>query len=230
MKKIYVFLLFVFLFGFVAMDKASGQSCDKCLPNSACIPLTFDLPGCDSVKVTLCVRCGVTNPSIYWRGVTYENICPGYENEIKQYVENWIRENTLEICGNRPCQEPPPFQVYFSKPLCGDVFWDGSRYHIYDAGVNCQNYCLDERAWCWCNCVPGECWDDECERRGGTPYFNYFHIRYSETNPGACDFVPYGYHPATPTNLKFEGGAWTEPLRCVRIYWSWSPPSQECND
>ncbi|MCX7909897.1 MAG: hypothetical protein N2560_10350, partial [Ignavibacteria bacterium] len=84
--------------------------------------------------------------------------------------------------------------------------------------------------WCWCNCIPGQCWDEECARRGGAPYFKYNHIRYLETNPGACDFVPYGYHPNAPDDLKFNR-PWMEPLRCVRIYWDWGPPpSQNCSD
>jgi len=230
MKKIYVVLLMSLLLGFVAGSKAKGQDCSKCPPNTVCIPLTFDVGSCDNVRITLCVRCGVSNPSIYVFAVTFENVCPGYEDQILAYLNNWVKDNILLICGSRPCQEEPPFKVYFHKPLCGDVFWDGYRLQIYDAGAGCQNYCLDEREWCYCNCVPGECYDQDCNDVN-LGHFRYNHIRYEETNPAACNFFPYGNCDGADEKWKCnDGDPWKETLHCVRILWDYRNCDSECSD
>jgi len=235
MRRIYLVLLLTIFLGFVAGNKASGQSCDKCPPYHICIPLNFSLPGCDNIMVTLCVRCGVAAPNILWLGVQYDNVCPGYEEQIEQYVNDFIRNNTAAICGAVPCHEQT-LTVYFQRPLCGDVYWDGNRYHISAGAANCNNWCLDERAWCWCNCVPGECWDEEKCGDEAQPFFDYRHIQYSQTNPGACEFFRYGYgecveglDPEYPFRFA-SGRPWNEPLRCVQIIWDFDDCSPECSD
>ncbi len=187
MKRYIVLFNLLILFGFVVGNRASGAECEKCPQWTACYVLTFDLPGCEGVEVTLCFRCGVTNPTIYYLGVSFENVCPGYEEEIDQYVQDWISDNTLVLCGNSPCHINPPMTVEYWKPLCGDVYWNGSRYSKM-INPDCENYCRDIHEWCWCNCVPGECWEEpECPQ----PHFRYYHLRYEETNPGACELVIY---------------------------------------
>jgi hypothetical protein len=187
MKKIYVVLLMSLLLGFVAGSKAKGQQgCNVCPQPNLCYILAFDLPECSGIRAVICYTCAVTHLEAYFE-IYLENVCPGMEDEAYEYARNWVLNNYSLLCGSTPCHIDHAI-LTFTRPICGRVEVVNGRYYIYKGEGDCYRQCFEEWDWCWCNCVPGECWDDQCQKG---PHMKWRLISFRVDGSGNCDRNPY---------------------------------------
>ncbi|QLH53166.1 MAG: hypothetical protein CH6_0869 [Candidatus Kapaibacterium sp.] len=207
MKK-YIFLLVAtIILGLVAGNKASGQvGCEVCvspLPGS-CYELTFSIPGCcDSLTAVFCYECGVTRPSItlYVAEISY---CPQCEDAAWDFVHQWALDNIDKLCGSWPCNTPPPFEVYYTVPVCAEVQWNGAtgRVTVRAHPGSCDKRCTEKYEW--------------CRDYSTTPPTTQRRLveRYPSGN-GTCEYFPYGNAPGTPPEYQYDPNInWR--LECVR--------------
>lgn len=198
MNKIYFLLIFAIIFGFVWNNKSSGQ-CDECQQPNLCYILTFDLPDCPSVQAVICYTCAVTHLEAYFE-IHIRNVCPGLESDAYEYARDWVLNNYATLCGSTPCHVEHA-RLTFARPICGRVEYINGRINIYKGEGNCYKQCIEVWDWCWCNCVPGECWDDKCPN----PHTKWEPISFRFDGNGTCDEIDYH---------KKEG-----LYSCVKIIW-----------
>jgi len=198
MKKIYFVLLLTIFLGFVAGNKASGQpGCENCIAPWSCttFTLTINCNGVDfPVEFTVCYFCWVDQPRVDAEITRVDGIPIGSNcyYAALQAAENWILEHGIELCGTVPCQqEIKRFRIYF--PVCANVILLNYPQYMILINSQCDSKCYNEYEWCWCNCVPGECWYDKCKREGpGYPKVHFSCVyNYRPPNPPCYDyFIP----------------------------------------
>ncbi len=139
MKKIYVFLLFVFLLGFVGLDKASGQ-CEYCQYPSRCNFVNYTIE-CNGqtfpIQAVICYNCD-NNRAVYAQVLEIS-----YPAEFEWYYLNnpqcsdavwdslWtnIRRKSFELCGYVAC--PNTVTIYRTFPICGEFIYEGPPGHEF---------------------------------------------------------------------------------------------------
>lgn len=174
-------MIALLLFSFVVGNKASAQpGCEVCIAPSLCYILTFDLPNCPGNRAVFCYQCGVTAPWIHV-DITELTTCPGYEDQAWDYVYQWVRDNIDELCISKSCDDPPPMEVYITRPICAEVKCEGTpRRLTYKAHPGtCDRRCYSKYLW--------------CRDYSSNPPTTYFEA--TECYPvgnGTCNFPPYG--------------------------------------
>ncbi|MEJ5287624.1 MAG: hypothetical protein WHV60_10485 [Bacteroidota bacterium] len=184
MKKYIILLVATIILGFVTGNKASGQ-CEVCQQPNLCYVLTFDLPDCPSIQAVICYTCAVTHLQAYFQ-IYLRNVCLGMEDEAYNYARNWVLNNYAMLCGSTPC-EVESAKLTFTRPICGRVEYVNGRINIYKGNWDCYKQCIEEWEWCWCNCVPGQCWDDKCPN----PHVHWAPISFTIEGNGNCKPLPY---------------------------------------
>ncbi|MFN3781377.1 MAG: hypothetical protein ACK4SO_04300, partial [Candidatus Kapaibacteriota bacterium] len=172
------------LFGFVGREKASGQ-CEYCQQPNLCYVLTFDLPDCPGIQAVICYTCAVTHLEAYF-DIHLRNVCHGLESEAYDYARDWVLNNYAMLCGSTPCNEEHA-RLTFTRPICGRVEYVNGRLNIYKGEGNCYLQCIEVWDWCWCNCVPGECWDGDCPN----PHVKWEIVSFTTEGDGTCGKLPY---------------------------------------
>jgi len=212
MKRIYLVLVLTIFLGFVAGNKASGQDgCEVCAGYGLyqyCYVLDFQLPGCTPSRAVFCYDISNCPNGITIQVVELESD-PDCEDASWDYVYQWVKANIQSLCGNKPCDEPPPTTVYYSVPICGRVTWLGT--------VGPKGRVIN-RAY------PGPC-DKRCTfvlqicTQNGEKHIE--ELGHYITGNGNCEIRWYGNtdltggHPVEE-GLEFElGKIWT--LDCVRV-------------
>lgn len=100
--------------------------------------------------------------------------------------------------------------ITFTRPICGRVEVDGGRINIYKGEGDCYKQCVEVWEWCWCDCIPGSCWEKECETPN-EPRVHYDIISFSIEGSGNCD--DNGWPPPP------------DKQQCTLIHWS-----RECGE
>ena len=154
MKKIYFVLLLTIFLGFVAGNKASGQGvCQNCPQQYPfCYTLTIPESVCPSLEpntVTFCYDIEYCPNRIDIFVLELEIRLECY-NDFWDWFLNWIGNNIASLCGYKPCDEPPPMEIYYTVPICGRVEWYGShRKLVYRYGQgDCDKRCVSKVLWC----------------------------------------------------------------------------------
>jgi hypothetical protein len=220
MKKIYFALLLTIFLGFVAGNKASGQSgCEVCAGYSEyqyCYILDFQLPGCSTPSHAVFCFDASDCPNGITIQVVELDSDPACEDASWDYVHQWVKDSVQTLCGYKPCAFPPPARIYYSVPICGKVTWLGTvgpngrvRYRAYPG--NC-----DKR----CTFVYDICYDYEHNQQIRNLVTHYI------TGSGNCNAIGYGsqslidewpnLHLALDPNYKYEIGKIWE-LDCVQV-------------
>ncbi|MFN3270911.1 MAG: hypothetical protein ACK42G_10005 [Candidatus Kapaibacteriota bacterium] len=162
MKTIHLLLVFVLLFGFVGMDEASGQpGCEECYAPWRCTTFSLQI-NCNGVgrtiEYTVCYYCYLTLPRVDAEITSIRGIPVGSDcwRIAQDAGKNWILDNGMELCGTLPCQEGiKTFEIY--SPICADLVYHSDGTYDFFSNLNCEKKCHETYEWCWCNCIPGEC-------------------------------------------------------------------------
>ena len=191
MRRIYLVLLVAVLSFFTISKEVKGQDpCDVCQSPNLCHILNFDLPNCPGIRAVICYTCAVTHLQAYFN-IYIENCCPGYETQAYDFARDWVLNNYAILCGQTPCNEEHAL-LTFVRPICGRVEVVNGRNYIYQAYGDCYRRCVEVWDWCWCNCVPGECYDRKCKDEPPYgPHITYEIVSYTIEGDGNCDALPY---------------------------------------
>jgi hypothetical protein len=166
MKTIYFLLVFVLLFGFVGLNRASGQpGCEVCFTPWICSTFITTV-NCNgtirTIEVTVCYYCYTTRPEVEVEVLSIRGIPVGGNcwEMAQEAASNWILEHGMELCGTLPCQEGiKTFEIY--TPICADLVYHLDGTYDFFSNSNCEKKCHETYEWCWCSCIPGECFYPE---------------------------------------------------------------------
>ncbi|QLH54481.1 MAG: hypothetical protein CH6_3499 [Candidatus Kapaibacterium sp.] len=203
MKK-YIFLLVAtIILGFVAGNKASGQ-CEVCQTPfyNYCFILDPLPTSCGPGRAVFCYDISYCPNAISIQVVEVE-APPDCIDEAWDYLYNWVRNNIQELCGYKPCSEPPPMTIYYSVPICGEVTWYGviNRVAFRAHPGPCDLRCTIEMLWCY---------DYNTNKPVVTEVNRYL------TGTGTCPYIPYGRDPLAPPEFKYIPGEFWR-INCTRI-------------
>ncbi len=195
MKTKYILLVFAIILGFAASNKASGQSgCEECFAPWVCSTFSLQI-NCNgkerTVEYTVCYYCYITFSDVEPVITSIRGIPVGSDcwRTVKEAGERWILEHGMELCGTLPCQEGSKiFKIYF--PVCADLVYHFDGTYDFFTNPDCELKCYNEYEWCWCNCIPGECYYPEtCTEGIGYPKVHWRQVSgpFTEGN-GQCTY------------------------------------------
>lgn len=187
MKKIFL-LVFALLLGIAPVygqDPGGVGECDYLSsypPEENCpapwLRVTFDIPvvcqdSVYNVRVSVCYYCYISANAVCYivKKIEVPNGASACVQMIslKDQAEQWLIHHTTKYCGLEVCGTPDLPTIRIAYPMCATISFTPSttpgNYGSYTVRYfegECQKLCVKSFNWCWCNCVPGECWDEDC--------------------------------------------------------------------
>ncbi|MGB9772327.1 MAG: hypothetical protein ACPLX7_10205 [Candidatus Kapaibacteriota bacterium] len=206
MKKIYFIVVIVLYLALGKIFLKAQDACQNCTGYYPfCYVLEIPTDVCPSNQPSYVVFCYDIKdcPNQIHIGIVYMEIDPSCFYQIWEFFPNWLRSNIVNLCGYKPCDEPPPMEIYYTVPICGSVEWIGAQRRLIYRNSNnfdCDKRCITKYLFC----IDG---------------FETHWVPVSKTiiGIGDCPEIPYGdgtIYPFTtdPTNPNFY---WQ--IECTKI-------------